>query len=189
MLKTHLKVSFLMAFLTVAVIQASPAQALPARIETVKNVDLERYSGTWYEIARMPNKHEKGMVEVTATLKRVDKKKYMLITSGYKGSRGGKRTTVRGMVDIPDKNNTGNLKVKVFLFSFDFKIIDIDHKNYNYALVTSDEGKNLWIFSKNPVMNPSEYEKMVDSARKKGFEVASLEKVSQVSNSAYAQND
>lgn len=111
----------------------------------------------------------------------------MLISSGYKGSRGGKRSTLKGAVEIPDKNNTGNLKLKVFLFTVDFQIIDIDQENYNYALVTSDEGKNLWIFSRSPVMDPRDYKKMMDSARDKGFEVASLEKVSQTSNSAYAE--
>jgi lipocalin len=79
------------------------------------------------------------------------------------------------------------LKLKVFLFTVDFQIIDIDQENYNYALVTSDEGKNLWIFSRSPVMDPRDYKKMMDSARDKGFEVASLEKVSQTSNSAYAE--
>lgn len=179
--KMHLTVSSLMVFLTVAI-----CGAIPSKVETVKNVDLDRYAGTWYEIARIPNQHEKGMVEVTSTLKRVGKKKYVLINSGYKGSKGGKRTTVKGSIDIPDHNNTGNLKVKVFLFSVDFKIIDID-KDYNYALVTSDEGKHLWIFSKSPIINPQEYEKMVNSARQKGFDVALLEKVSQASNSAYAE--
>jgi len=182
MRKTHLKVSFLMVFLTVAI-----SVAMPSKVETVKNVDLDRYAGTWYEIARIPNQHEKGMVEVTSTLKRVGKKKYALINSGNKGSKGGKRTTVKGLIDIPDHKNTGNLKVKVFLFSVDFKIIDVDHENYNYALVTSDEGKHLWIFSKSPIMDPQEYDKMVESARQKGFDVARLERVSQASNSAYAE--
>ncbi|NLL14861.1 MAG: hypothetical protein GX267_15765 [Fibrobacter sp.] len=182
MRKSHLIVSVLLVFLTVTILPARPT-----KIETVKNIDLDRYTGTWYEIARMPNKHEKGLVEVTSTLKKVGKNKYMLISSGYKGSRGGKRSTLKGAVEIPDKNNTGNLKLKVFLFTVDFQIIDIDQENYNYALVTSDEGKNLWIFSRSPVMDPRDYKKMMDSARDKGFEVASLEKVSQTSNSAYAE--
>ncbi len=182
MRKSHLIVSVLLVFFTVSILPARPS-----KIETVKNIDLERYTGTWYEIARMPNKHEKGMVEVTTTLRKVGKDKYMLISNGYKGSRGGRRSTMRGMVEIPDKNNTGDLKLKNFLFSVDFQIIDIDHKNYNYALVTSDKGKNLWIFSKSPVMNQDDYKKMMNSARDKGFEVAKLEMVSQTSNSAYVK--
>ncbi len=182
MRKSHLTFSLLMVFLSVTILAAKPS-----KIETVRNVDLDRYTGTWYEIARMPNKHEKGMVEVTSTLKKVGKNRYQLISSGYKGSRGGKQSTIRGTVEIPDRNNTGNLKLKVFLFTVDFQIIDIDHKNYNYALVTSDGGKNLWIFCKSPVMDSRDYEKMMDSARDKGFEVARLERVSQESNSAYVK--
>jgi lipocalin len=40
------------------------------RGEVVEGVDLRQFEGTWYEIARLPNKHQKGMVEVTSTLKR-----------------------------------------------------------------------------------------------------------------------
>lgn len=182
MLKAHMTVSILSLLLMVTICWAKSS-----KVETIKNVDLDRFTGTWYEISRMPNKHEKGMVEVTSTLKRTGKDRFVLITSGYKGSKGGKKTTVRATVEVPDRNNTGNLKVKVFLFSYDFKILDVDQKNYNYALVTSDEGKHLWIYSKTPVMDPQVYQKMINSAKQKGFDVASLEQVSQTSNSAYVK--
>jgi len=161
--------------------------ATPAKVETVKDIDLERYTGTWYEIARLPNKHQKELVEVTSTLKRNRDGRYTLVNSGYKGSRGGKRTTVKGDVSIPDPKNTGDLKVKVLLFSVGYKIIDVDKTNYRYALVTSDSNKYLWIFSRSPVMEPGVFEKMVASAREKGFDVDRLEMVNQDANSAVAE--
>ena len=133
MRKSHLIVSVLLVFLTVTILPAKPT-----KIETVKNIDLDRYTGTWYEIARMPNKHENGLVQVTSTLKKVGRNKYMLISCGYKGSRSGEKKVVKGMVEIPDKNNTGNLKLKVFLFTVDFQIIDIDQEKLQLRHVTSD---------------------------------------------------
>jgi apolipoprotein D and lipocalin family protein len=59
MRKSHLIVSVLLVFLTVSILPAKPS-----KIETVKNIDLDRYTGTWYEIARMPNKHENGLVRL-----------------------------------------------------------------------------------------------------------------------------
>jgi lipocalin len=173
------QVLFGVVFLTV-----SMSGARTSDIEVIKNIDLDRYAGTWYEIARLPNKHEKEMVEVTMVMKRGRNGRFEMITTGYKGSRGGKRSTVKGDVEIQDPHNTGDLKVKVFLFSVDYKIIDIDKFGYQYALVTSEGGKYLWIFSRSPVMDPHDYNKMIVSAQEKGFDVAQLERVSQVSNSA-----
>lgn len=174
----------LLALLGVVFLTVSISGARDSDIEVVKNIDLDRYSGTWYEIARLPNKHQKEMVEVTTVMKKGRNGKFEMITTGYKGSRGGKRATVKGDVEIPDQQNTGDLKVKVFLFSVDYKIIDIDQEGYQYALVTSEGGKFLWIFSRSPVMDPRDYNKMMTSAQDKGFDVAQMERVSQISNSA-----
>ncbi|NLD98924.1 MAG: lipocalin family protein [Fibrobacter sp.] len=157
------------------------------KVEAVKDVDLNRYAGTWYEIARLPNKHEKGMVEATLTLNKGADGRYTLVTTGYKGSPGGKRTMVKGDVSIPDPKNTGDLKVKVLFFNVGYKIIDLDKENYRYALVTSDSDKFLWIFSRSPVLEEDAFQRMVESARQKGFAVDNLEMVRQEANRAFAE--
>ncbi|MDO5577390.1 MAG: lipocalin family protein [Fibrobacter sp.] len=148
-------------------------------VNGVKELDYDQYIGTWYEIARFPNKHENGMVEVTSTFKRGKNGKYELVNEGYKGSRNGKKTTVRGIVHIPDPNVDGDMKVRIWFFTIDYKVIDIDRENYEYALVSSESDKYLWIFSKSPVMDEAVYEKLVESAREKGFDTDKLEMVPQ----------
>lgn len=156
------------------------------RGEVVDGVDLRQFEGTWYEIARLPNKHQKGMVEVTSTLKRTRDGKYVLITSGYKGSRGGRKTTVKGEVRVKDPENAGEMKIKMFVFSIDYRVIDLDRDNYRYALITTDSDKFLWILSRSPEMKQAEFDMLVDSARRQGFDVDRLVLVSQESNSAIA---
>jgi apolipoprotein D and lipocalin family protein len=150
----------------------------------VDTVDYTSYAGTWYEIARLPNKHERGLVEVTSTFKLAKDGTMKLVNRGYKGSRGGTCKTVKGDVVVPDKRKAGALKVKVWLFSIDYRIIELDHDNYQYAMVTTDSRDNLWILSRTPSMDASVYTQLVQSARDKGFEVDRLYRVPQVSNSA-----
>lgn len=157
-------------------------------LKVVDDVDLEQYAGTWYEIARLPNKHEKELVEVTSTFKQSQDGSFQVISRGYKGSRGGKCTTLKGNVEIPNPTKKGDLKVKVLIFSVGYKILDVDKENYRYAMITSDNSKKyLWIMSKSPVMDRNTYESLVESARGKGFNVDRLEIVQQFSNSAVAE--
>lgn len=156
-------------------------------VDAVKDLDYDQYAGTWYEIARFPNKHEKGLVEVTSTFKRRKDGRYEIINEGYKGSRGGKKTSIKGVVYVPDRKKAGDMKVRVWFFTIGYKIIDVDKKNYEYALVTSDSDDYLWIFSKSPLMDKSTYEKIVASAREKGFDTKKLERVPQDANCAIVE--
>jgi lipocalin len=155
-------------------------------VATVKDLDLDRFCGTWYEIARLPNNHEKGMVEVFSTISKKDNGKIEIVNNGYKGSHRGKKTTIKGEM-IPHPKMSSWMKVKVWLFSLDYKIINIDRDNYQYALVTSNSNKFLWILSRTPVMQTDIYDGLVDSAKVLGFDVDNLEKVPQLYNSATVQ--
>ncbi|MFW6244908.1 MAG: lipocalin family protein [Fibrobacterota bacterium] len=175
----------LLVFITVLLGFAGTASAL----DVVKGVDLEEYSGTWYEIARIPNKHQKDLVEVTSTFKPLGKGNYTLITRGFKGSRKGKEKVLKSKVEIDDKEKTGDLKLRVYrFFTLEYKIIDLDKENYSYALVTSDSKDYLWILSKTPLMNDRDFNRLVLSAREKGFDVGRLQRVPQKSNAALAKN-
>ncbi|NLW31237.1 MAG: lipocalin family protein [Fibrobacter sp.] len=156
-------------------------------VDVIKELDYDQYSGTWYEIARFPNKHEKGMVEVTSTFKRRKDGRYEIINEGYKGSRGGKKTSVKGLVQVPDPKIAGNMKIRVWFFTIDYRVIDVDKENYEYALVTSESDRYLWIFCKSPFMDPDVYEKLVASAREKGFDTDRLERVPQDANCAIVE--
>jgi apolipoprotein D and lipocalin family protein len=182
----HLKKSTLVPLLLVSCCFMFNTIAEVKGVATVKDFDLDRFCGTWYEIARLPNNHEKGMVEVFSTISKKENGKLEIVNNGFKGSYRGKKTTVKGEM-IPHPKMSSWMKVKVWLFSLDYKIIHIDRKNYQYALVTSNSNKFLWILSRTPVMQTDIYDGLVGSAKGMGFDVDRLEKVTQQYNNATAQ--
>ncbi len=174
-------------FLIVGILMTSIIDARPKKVDAVKDIDFEQFSGTWYEIARLPNKHEKELVEVTSTFTRTKDGKYAVVNRGYKGSRGGKCTTLKGDVVIPDPKVKGAMKLKVWWLDIDYRIIHLDQDNYQYAVISGENKNYLWIMSKQPIMDPEQYEYLVDAVRRQGFGVDKLEKVQQVHNSAVAR--
>ncbi|PTN09858.1 lipocalin family protein [Mangrovibacterium marinum] len=147
---------------------------------TVQNVDIDRYLGTWYEIARYPNSFEKGLVGVTANYQLREDGKIQVVNSGRKSSLNGEYKTATGRAKIPNPQETGKLKVSFFwIFYADYYILELDTMNYNYALIGSSSPDYLWILSRSPQMNPQSYQMLIDSARKRGYDVNKLEKVLQ----------
>jgi apolipoprotein D and lipocalin family protein len=183
----HNRLFLSLVFVFISIVAFGFVDARTFKPEVVKNIDLDKFSGTWYEIARLPNKHESELVEVTSTFTRASDGRYVVENSGYKGSHGGKRTRVKGEISIPDPNNAGAMKVKIWFLNIDYKVIDVDKENYQYALISSNSKKYLWVLSKQPVMDQTKFDCLVDTARERGFDVDQLEMVPQVYNSAVAQ--
>jgi apolipoprotein D and lipocalin family protein len=147
---------------------------------TVPGVDLEKYSGKWYEIARLPNSFEKGLFCVTAEYSLRDDGKINVLNSGRKENNPLKIKTARGKAKIPDKNEPGRLKVTFFWpFYGDYYIYHLDKENYQYALVGDPSRKYMWVLARNPHMNDSLYSELLAIARKNGFAVEDLMKVPQ----------
>ena len=77
----------------------------------VKELDLQKYLGTWYEIARYNHRFERGLVGVTANYSIRDDSKIKVINSGYKKSLDGKFTQATGKAFLPDPElEPGKLK-------------------------------------------------------------------------------
>jgi lipocalin len=149
------------------------------QMETVKNIDLNRYMGTWYEIARFPHSFEKNLVGVTATYTLKANGKVDVLNQGYKGSLNGKPSSAKAFAKIPDPSEPGRLKVYFFWpFGGSYNILDLD-TNYQWALVGSDSPNFLWILSRTPQMDPSLYKSIVEKARSLGYDINRIELVEQ----------
>lgn len=146
---------------------------------TVKELDLNRYLGTWYEIARFPHSFEKNLVGVTATYRLRDDGKIRVINQGYKNTLDGEPSIAEGKAKIPDKLEPGKLKVSFFwIFYADYLVLELD-ENYQYAMIGSSSPKYFWILSRTPQMDPDTYEMLLEKARKRGYNMEKLEKVPQ----------
>lgn len=150
------------------------------KLNTVDNLDLARYQGTWYEIARLPNSFERNLESVTATYTIKQNGKIEVINQGYKS--GAKRKSIKGVAWVPKEDYPGRLKVRFFWpFSGDYYVIAID-KDYKYALVGSPTRKFLWILAKEPTISEEVYEQYLSIAAQESFPISELIKVDQSLN-------
>ena len=143
--------------------------------ETVKTLDLNRYLGKWYEIARFDHRFERGLVGVTAEYSLLPDGKIRVINSGYKGSYTGKHNVAEGKAKVPDPSRPGQLKVSFFLWFYgDYNVLELDQENYSYALVGSSSDNYLWILSRTPQISGEIRELLLEKARQRGYDTSRL---------------
>ena len=113
-------------------------------IETVKEVDLQRYLGKWYEIARFDHSFERGLVGATATYSMREDGKIKVLNQGYKNTLDGELSKAEGKAKLTDE--PGKLKVSFFwIFYADYYILELD-ANYQWALIGSKSDKYLAMY-------------------------------------------
>ena len=148
-------------------------------LPTVKNVDIEKYSGQWYEIARLPNSFEKGLECVTAKYTVKKNGKIEVLNKGYSSENSGEFKTAKGTAWIPNAKYPGRLKVTFFWpFSGNYYIISLD-ENYKYALVGDPSRKYLWILSRRRSLESLTYSKLLDIAKNNGFDINNIININQ----------
>jgi apolipoprotein D and lipocalin family protein len=147
---------------------------------TVPDVDLNRYMGTWYEIARFPHSFEKNLAGVTATYTLRGDGKIDVLNQGYLDSLVGKHKTARGKAKIPDPGQPGRLKVSFFLFFYaDYFILELDRDNYQWAMIGSSSPDYFWILCREPVMDEDLYRELLRKAEQRGYDLRRIQKVQQ----------
>ena len=156
------------------------AQCTAQSLETVPEVDLEKYEGTWYEIASFPQRFQKGCHCTTATYTKTDKNYIIVENRCRKDSINGKESYIKGKAFIDP--GTGNAKLKVqFFWPFKGKywIIDLAD-DYSYAVVGHPDRDYLWILSRSPKMDETTYQEIVSRIKEKNFDVSQLQKTIQI---------
>jgi len=144
--------------------------------KVVPYVDLKKYAGTWYEIARFTHRFQEGCFASSATYTLLGDGTVEVVNRCRKGSLEGPESSVKGKAWVVDKETNAKLKVSFFWpFSGDYWIIDLE-KDYAYAVVSNPDRKYLWILSRNPKMDETLYARIVEGLSKDGYEVSKLEK-------------
>ena len=142
--------------------------------ETVKSLDIKRYMGMWYEIARFDHRFERGLVGCTAEYTLLPDGKIQVLNSGYKNDFNGKYKTAKGKAKLPNPAEPGKLKVSFFLWFYgDYYVMELD-KDYKYVLIGSSSDKYLWILSRTPQLPSETLELILDKARQRGYDVSKL---------------
>ncbi len=149
-------------------------------LTTVPNVDLEKYAGKWYEIARLPNSFEKGLVCCTAEYSLRPDGKISVNNRGVRDDGSGKVSSIKGKAWVPDPTEPGRLKVQFFWpFAAGYYIFHLDQENYQYVLVGNPSRKYLWILARTPEIDDMLYQELVEVAAKNDFNTGILLKVRQ----------
>jgi len=148
-------------------------------LQTVANVDLNRYAGKWYEIASYPQRFQKGCTCTTAEYTATDKGYVIVENRCNKDSVVGQQAYIKGKAFV--EKNSGNAKLKVqFFWPFKGKywIIDLA-TDYSYAVVSHPTKKYLWILSRTPQMNNITYQEILNRLKEKGFDLSKLQTTKQ----------
>ena len=150
----------------------------------VKELDLQKYLGTWYEIARYDHRFERDLVGVTANYSMRPDGKIKVVNSGYKNTLDGEYSEAIGKAKIPDpENEPAKLKVSFFwIFYGDYYVLELD-KDYQWAVIGSSTDKYLWILSRTPQMAPEIYTELLKRIADRGYDTSALIKVKQKENS------
>ena len=146
---------------------------------TVPHVDLDRYLGTWYDIASFPQRFQRGCTATTATYTKRPDGQIDVLNRCRRGSLDGKETSARGRARVVDPATNAKLEVSFFRpFWGDYWIIDLG-SNYEYAVVGHPSRDYLWILSRTPTMDGSVYDGIIKRLVAQGYEVQKLNRTLQ----------
>lgn len=138
----------------------------------IDDLDLYRYLGVWYEIARFDHSFERGMDNVTAEYLLRDDGKVDVINSGWKD---GKYKVADGKARQPEpETDPAHLEVSFFLFFYsDYNVLMLDD-DYQVALVGSGSPKYLWILSRTPAVSTEVLDAVLKEASERGYDTSKL---------------
>ena len=159
--------------IAMVILGLSSCVSIPQGAKAVKPFDKQKYLGTWYEIARMDFKFERGLEQVSATYSlkdentiRVDNKGYSTKDQQYKESIGKAK-----LVGDPLE---GRLKVSFFgPFYGGYNVLAVD-PDYRYALVAGNNLDYLWLLSREKTMPQQFKDKYLGIARSLGYRTEKL---------------
>ena len=149
----------------------------PGTPRTVGTVDLQRYAGTWHEVARFPTSFQDNSrlrcVDVTATYTLRPDGKVGVVNRCRNALDDGQEKVATGVAYSAAPGND-RLRVSFFWpFYGDYWVIGLD-PDYRWAVVGAPERDYLWILSRDAAMAPADYTAAVAIARREGFDVSRL---------------
>jgi apolipoprotein D and lipocalin family protein len=147
-------------------------------MEVVSSVDLERYLGKWYEIARKDNRFQKGCINSTAEYSFRDDGDIRVLNQCEVPGKDNKSAVGRAWVK--DSETNAKLKVtfvlkglKLGFLSGDYWILDLG-EDYDYALIGEPDRKYLWILSRTPTIPEDLKINLLSKARSMGYDLSDL---------------
>jgi apolipoprotein D and lipocalin family protein len=152
-----------------------------SHLKVVGDFDADRYTGVWFEAARLPHRFENGMSSVSATYSWNADGTIKVVNRGFKDNDKAWEQ-IEGVAKFKDQKDKGWLKVSFFKpFYASYKIIYLD-EDYTKAIVTGPTYGYLWILARDPNLSNEHLDELVSMAGDLGFDTAKLIIVDQSRN-------
>lgn len=153
----------------------------PPPLETVPSVDLKKYAGKWYEIARLPNRFQKDCTgNVTAAYTLRDDGKITVLNECREGDEMERAEGVARVAGDSPGNAVLEVRFAPAFLSWlpvwgDYRIIALD-PDYRHAMVGTRDRKYLWILARSPSLEEDVIRRLLDQARSQGFPVDKMQR-------------
>jgi len=147
---------------------------IPDNVKPVDNFKLEKYLGTWYEIARFDHSFERGLTRVTANYSLRDDGGVRVLNRGY-SEKEKTWKEVEGRAYFVHGTDQAYFKVSFFgPFYGSYIVFDVDHAHYQYALVCGPNKSYLWILARKTELRKNLLDVLIAKAAIVGFDTSKL---------------
>ena len=161
------------AFIACGILLFNSCASIPKNAKPVENFDVNRYLGTWYEIARFDFSFEKDLDNTSAQYKLDKKGNVMVLNSGYNFVKK-KWSKADGLAKFRGDKNVAALKVSFFgPFYSGYNVVALD-ENYQYALIAGKNLDYLWILSRTKTIPEDIKAKYLKIAEEIGYDTSKL---------------
>lgn len=155
---------------------------MPDDVYPVKDFEINKYLGKWYEIARLDHSFERGLNNVSAEYSLKDDGGVKVINKGF-DTEDSAWSEAEGKAYFVEDENTGYLKVSFFgPFYGSYVVFELDKENYQYAFVSGNTTSYLWLLSRTPKVNKEIIDLFIAKSKKLGFDTDGLIFVDQNEN-------
>ena len=161
--------------------QSQSSEASPAPLESIASLDVPRYMGTWYEVAKYPNWFQKRCIANTSATYAVQPNGMLQVLNRCQ-KEDGSITDALGEAKQVGDTNSPKLKVRFapawlsflpFVWG-NYWVIDLDPQ-YQLAAVSEPSRKYLWILSRTQTVEPKVYEALMQRLKQQGFNLDAIE--------------
>lgn len=183
---TYRFIGALLCFYSLCVFSQDRASQAPEPLHPISVLDVSRYMGTWYEIAKYPNDFQRKCAGFTSAEYRLLKDETIEVVNRCKLANGENNEAV-GEVRQIGTSTSAMLEVRFapawlsFLPTVwgDYWIIDLDDA-YQLAAISEPSREYLWILSRTPTVDNKFLEALLMRLEAKGFDIKKLEMTKQV---------
>jgi apolipoprotein D and lipocalin family protein len=147
---------------------------IPEGVKPVENFQLERYLGTWHEIARLDHSFERGLSKVTADYSLREDGGINVVNRGFSADNNAWQEA-QGKAYFVNDADEGHLKVSFFgPFYGSYIVFELDTVGYQYAFISGPDKDYLWLLARTPTVKPEVIDRFISMSKSIGFDTSAL---------------